>query len=211
MRSRLLLILLALGVAQAAGAAKLYRWVDDEGNVHYSDQIPAEHAKQARDELNEQGITVESVDSAPTPEQVEAARQEARQQAEARKEAEAQARRDRILVNAYTSVEDLKRTRDTEIEALQRTVDMTRAAQDSQRRQLARLVHRAAEMQRAGNPVPGDLVEDMGEVRQRINERANYIEEKRAEQAKVFAEYEQDISRFKELTEDDENQEQSNK
>lgn len=201
MSARILLILLALAVCQTAAAGKLYRWVDEDGNVHYSDQIPPEHARQARQQLNEQGIAVDAVDSAPTPEQLAAAREKAHAEAEERRQAEDQQRRDRILLNSFISVDDIKRARDSEISALQRTVDMTRAAQDSQRRQLAQLVHRAAEMQRAGNPVPEDLVQDMGEVRQRIQERADYIEEKRSEQAEIFAEYEQDIARYKELTE----------
>ena len=169
--------------------------------MHYSDQVPAEHAKQARQQLNEQGITVDSVQSAPSPEQLQAARAKAQSEAEQRKQEEEQARRDRILLNAYMSVEDIKRSRDAEISALQRTVDMTRATQQSQRRQLAQLVHRAAERQRAGNTVPEELVEDMAGVRQRIQERQNYIEEKRSEQAEIFAEYEQDMARYKELTE----------
>jgi len=203
MRTRIVFAALALVVSHSAVSGKLYRWVDEDGNVHYSDQIPPEHARQARDELNQQGIAVDSVGSAPTPEQLAAAREKARQEAQDRKAAEAQRRRDRILLNAYTSVADIERNRDSEIEALQRTVDMTRAAQDSQRRQLAELVHKAAEIQRNGGQVPDDLVSDMGEVRERIQERRDYIEEKRAEQAEIFAEYEQDIARYRELTEED--------
>lgn len=210
MLSRILVMVLGLAVAGGAVAGKLYRWVDEEGNVHYSDNVPPEHARQARQQLNEQGITVDSVESAPSPEQLSEAREKARLEAENRKQAEEQARRDQILLNAYMSVEDIERTRDAEIAALQRTVDMTRAARESQRRQLAQLIHRAAERQRAGSPVPDKLIENMGEVRGRIQERADYIEEKRAEQAAIFAEYEQDIARYRELTEE-EQQESSSK
>lgn len=208
---KLLSAFLLAALLHPAQAAKLYRWVDDEGNVHYSDQIPPEHARQARQELNEQGIAVDSVDTAPTPEQLKAARAKAEAEARARQQKEEQQRRDRILLNSYTGVADIERARDSEISALQRTVDMTRAAQDSQRRQLAQLVHRAAENQRAGNDVPDSLVQDMAEVRERIQERADYIEEKRGEQAQIFAEYEQDIARYREITEDDEQQESSSK
>lgn len=210
MLSRIILTILALAITQAAAAGKLYRWVDEDGNVHYSDQVPAEHANKAREELNEQGITVDAVETAPTPEQLEAAREKARAEAESREQAEEQQRRDRILLNAYTSAADIERTRDAEISALQRTVDMTRAAQDSQRRQLAQLVHRAAQAQRSGNEVADSLVEDMAEVRERIQERQDYIEEKRNEQAEIFADYEQDIARYNELTKD-EQQESSSK
>lgn len=206
MRPLFAIVLLALvtGVAAAPKGGKLYRWVDDEGNVHYSDQIPPEYANQAREQLNEQGITVDSVDAAPTPEQLEAAREKAKAEAQARQQKEEQRRRDTLLTNAYGSVADIKRARDQEISALQRTVDMTRAAQDSYRNQLRDYVHRAGDMQRTGRQVPDSLVTHMQEARAKIQERQDYIEQKRAEQATVFAEYEQDIDRFKELTGEEE-------
>ncbi len=204
---RLISVLLLASLCHPVEAAKLYRWVDEDGKVHYSDQVPPEHARQARQELNEQGIAVDSVDSAPTPEQMKAARAKAQAEAEARRQEEAQRRRDQILLNSYTGVADIERSRESEISALQRTVDMTRAAQESQRRQLAKLVSRAADMERAGNRVPEDLVSDMAKVRGNIQDRSDYIEEKRAEQAQVFAEYEQDIARYRELTEENEESE----
>lgn len=204
---KILSALLLAALMQPAHAAKLYRWVDDEGKVHYSDKVPPEHARQARQELNEQGITVDSVDSAPTPEQMAAARAKAQTEAETRRQEEEQRRRDQLLLNSYTGLADIERTRDAEIAALQRTVDMTRAAQDSQRRQLAQLVHRAAERERAGSPVPEKLLKDLRQVRGKIQERTDYIEEKRVEQAQTFAEYEQDIARYRELTEEDEESE----
>lgn len=204
MWTRILAGLLLAAFLYPAEAAKLYRWVDEDGKVHYSDQIPPEHARQARDELNEQGIAVDSVESAPSPEQVEAARARAQAEAEKRKEAEEQRRHDRLLLNSYASVPDIERARQQEIDAIQSTVDMTRATQESQRRQLARLVHRAAEMERSGNRADQDLIADMEEVRDKIQERNAFIESKREEQATIFAEYEQDIARYRELTEEDE-------
>lgn len=201
---KLLTCLLLAAFLNPAEAAKLYRWVDEDGNVYYSDQVPPEHARRARQELNEQGIAVDSVESAPTREQMEAARARAEAEAKTREAKEAQRRRDQRLLNSYTSTADIERSRDTEIAALQRTVEMTRASQKSQRRQLEKLVSRAAEMERNGNRVPQKLVGDMAEVRGKIQERTDYIEEKRAEQAQIFADYGQDIARYRELTEDDE-------
>lgn len=204
MWTKFLSALLLAVLLHPANAAKLYRWVDENGKVHYSDQVPPEHARQGRDELNEQGITVDSVESAPSPEQMEAARAQARKEAEERKELEEQRRRDRLLLNSYTSVADIERAREKEIAAVQSTVDMTRAAQESQRRQIAKLVHRAAELERSGNPVPDELLADMERVRGKIQERTDYIEGKRAEQARIYADFEQDLERYRELTEEEE-------
>lgn len=204
MWTKFLSALLLAVLLHPAHAAKLYRWVDENGKVHYSDQIPPEHARNARDELNEQGITVDSVESAPSPEQMEAARAQAQKEAEERKEKEEQRRRDRLLLNSYTSVADIERAREKEIAAVQSTIDMTRAAQESQRRQIAKFVHRAAERERSGKQAPQELLADMEDVREKIQKRADYIEEKRAEQARIYADYEQDLARYRELTEEEE-------
>lgn len=43
MNMRLVLLLLILGViVLPAGAATFYKWTDDQGNVHYTDEPPAE-------------------------------------------------------------------------------------------------------------------------------------------------------------------------
>jgi glutaredoxin len=45
---RIVLILVFLGFAQAGMAANLYRWTDESGSVHYSDQPPPPRAKNVK-------------------------------------------------------------------------------------------------------------------------------------------------------------------
>ena len=46
------LFLLAFGYLSQASATKLYRWVDENGEVHYGDRVPPEEVKLKRDLLN---------------------------------------------------------------------------------------------------------------------------------------------------------------
>ena len=62
------LLLAASGVAHAG----LYRWVDDGGSVHYSDVVPATVEKYGHSELNKQGMTVDTIPGAPSPEDIAA-------------------------------------------------------------------------------------------------------------------------------------------
>ena len=51
--------LVTLGSSALAGnEQKVYKWTDDEGNVHFSDSIPAEHAEKRKEVLNDHGVTV---------------------------------------------------------------------------------------------------------------------------------------------------------
>ena len=46
-----------------------YRWVDEQGVVHYGDNIPPQYASQDRTILNAQGIEVGHLDAQKTPEE----------------------------------------------------------------------------------------------------------------------------------------------
>jgi hypothetical protein len=53
-----------------------YRWVDEQGVVHYGDHIPPQYASQERAILNSQGVEVGHLDAQKTQEQAAAAARE---------------------------------------------------------------------------------------------------------------------------------------
>jgi chromosome segregation ATPase len=71
MRHFALIVLLLLANAAQAG---LYRWVDDAGEVHYSDVVPATVEKNGHSELNAQGMTLKTVPAAPTEAEIAASK-----------------------------------------------------------------------------------------------------------------------------------------
>lgn len=98
---------LAVGMAAMAGYAaaaepkKTYRWVDQDGVVHYGDRLPPEHASTDRQVLNEYGVPVSAEDGAKTPEQRAAEKAEReRLEAERQKQVLA-ARRDQKIGRAH--------------------------------------------------------------------------------------------------------------
>lgn len=112
---------LVLLAAVAAGAAYAdsnstsktvtYRWVDDQGVVHYGDQIPPQYTSKDRAVLNSQGVEVGHLDAERTPEQQAA-------DARARAEQMRQRQHDAFLITTYTSVEDIEALRDVRLEQL---------------------------------------------------------------------------------------------
>ena len=49
-----------------------YRWVDEQGVVHYGDSIPPQYAEKEHAVLNNQGVEVGHSDAQKTPEQLAA-------------------------------------------------------------------------------------------------------------------------------------------
>ena len=59
----------------AQSAAQLYRWVDDQGNVHYTDSIPAEYQEKGHTVLSPRGTQVLEVPPMKTPEEIQRERE----------------------------------------------------------------------------------------------------------------------------------------
>jgi hypothetical protein len=102
----------------AAGAAeteRVYKWVDEDGQIHYGDSIPPEFSDLPKQVLNDHGITVDHLEGRKTPEQL-AAEKQARELA---LQKELQNRADQALLQTYLSVDEIVMHRDRRIELFQ--------------------------------------------------------------------------------------------
>ncbi|MFP6828650.1 MAG: DUF4124 domain-containing protein [Gammaproteobacteria bacterium] len=114
-----------LGLTQASAQQTLYRWVDTEGLVHYGDHVPPIYADQDREILNGHGVAVRLVEGTATEaELAERARLAALDEAAAEAE-QARANHDRVLLDAYLSVEEIERLRDQRLNLLDAQVLVT--------------------------------------------------------------------------------------
>jgi hypothetical protein len=69
--SYLLMLFCLFALMTSAHAAKLYKWVDENGNISFSDKLPPKDSRREREELNKEGRTIAVKDAALTPEQLE--------------------------------------------------------------------------------------------------------------------------------------------
>lgn len=190
------LIVCAFGTAQAG---KLYKWVDANGNVHYSDSVPPEAVDQARKELSDSGLTIKETDRAPTPEERAAIeKKKAEDAAEAAKQAEIE-REEALMMAAYTSEADIERARDQKIEMIDRQVESYEASLKSLQSSLTQLNARAAENQRAGRPVSEALASQIEESKKNVQKQEAAIKQKRIDRAGVAGEYEIELKRYRDM------------
>ena len=68
-------VILLASWSTTAIAGELYRWVDDQGIVHFGDSVPPEFSKTDRQVLNEHGVTIRELPGEKTAEQLEAVSQ----------------------------------------------------------------------------------------------------------------------------------------
>lgn len=180
--------------AKKSGAAKLYRWVDKEGKVHYGDKIPAEYADQHKQQINSSGQVVKEIDGAMTPEQRAAS--EARKTADAA--AKIQGETDKMLLGTYGNVTDMERARDSRLAALEGQITMSSSTVTSLERDIA---HLEAQRSVAKDPkVMERLDQGLLTRRNELTSNQRHVVTRQQEIVDVRQQFTKDIARFRELT-----------
>lgn len=189
--SALPLLLLLGAVPSLAGAAELYRYVNDKG-VTVLDRlgVPPQFIGNGYEVLNEQGRVVKVVPPAPS----EAERQRLAEE-------KAMASSDAQLQRLYSTVDDVERARVRKLEEIDGQTSVAKANQQSLRTQQAAFQAQAADIERAGRQVPELLLVQIDNLRA---EQANLDKEIRryADMRKqVDASFQADKQRLKYLLE----------
>ena len=200
MRKNFWSLFIIMGAFLAAPVqAKLYKWTDDKGAVHYGDSIPARYLNKEHDEMNAQGQTVKQVD----PEKAEAERKEAARQAEIKKEKDkklaAQRQRDRVLLDTYTTERDLIAARDARFEAVDSQIQLSESIIDDSKAKLESSQKLADSLKKQGKPIPETLAAKIEREQSQIATQED-VKQSRVKQRKDIADqFNGYIARFRVL------------
>ena len=192
--------LIVSGTCLDAAGQTIRRWVDDEGNVHFGEFVPPEYAHRDREVLNRQGVVVghekgELSDEDRAEMQRQADAEEAR-----RSDVEAMARRDKILLDTYLTVEDIEELRDRRLELMESQIKVTEQYLDNLHVRLASLQRESKRYADADIEVPPELTLDISRTTASISLYEENLTRTRAEKEDLDAAFAADISRFIELT-----------
>lgn len=195
----LLLLAVAAAFSSAAFAqAKLYRWTDANGKVHYTDKMPTESAGRPADELNRQGTVVRRNDAPLTAEQRAEAERERKRKLEEDLAAKEQKRKDLALLNTYSTERDIDEARARALKANEDALrDAERKLADAQKHS-QKLLAEAEFYQK--KPMPAQLKQDKQVNELEIRTQTELIDAKKREVAGINAKYDEDKRRFQELT-----------
>jgi len=199
-------LFLALSLALPGSAlAAIKCWTNKEGVRECGNVVPPEYAQQETRTINPRGITVEVKERAKTAEELEQERaakeEEERRLAEEKKRQQDQLAYDRMLLSTFSSEQELFASRDRASSAIDATIEITGATITSLNRKLDDLKRRAAGLERAGNPIPDDLKGDMAALEKQIEDKKDYIENKKQEKEQLLLKFDNDVRRFRELKE----------
>lgn len=197
------LLLPVLLASSHAHAERLFKWVDEKGNIHYSDRVPPQHSKHERREYDPRGKQVRVYERAKTPEEKAEAARLAAIEEEKKREAAKQAVHDRSLLATYSSEDDMLMARDGKLASVDALIQLTRSRIESTETRLREYAAEAAEFERSGKPVPNALQDQIKTARELITENREFVRQKEIERVGISAQFDADIARYRELTEDE--------
>ncbi len=126
------LALLALMLAAQSAHATLYRWVDENGRVQYSDKPPLSAAPKGVSTLDSQGMVRKSP---PQPENPE----ETARRLKAQQDQQDQQRRDRALLQSFSNTKEIDLLRDRQIDAVNGAIQTNQSRRQSAQAKIEKL------------------------------------------------------------------------
>jgi hypothetical protein len=189
----LVLIAACAGTAQA----QMYRWVDGNGRVHYSDTLPQTYQKSGAAEMNKQGMVVRRTQS-EAERMAEIARQAEQLKIE-RQQAE-QARLDRALMATYTTEAEIDLARDRALEHHKLAIRGAETRAKAVDANLDELRARISAIEKSGRPVSPDLQSQLAQTRKESLELKRTILNNEDAMLQVREKYEADKLRFRQLS-----------
>ena len=183
-----------------ADTGRVYRWVDDEGVVHFGDSIPAEYAELPKQVLNDHGVTIDQLQGKKTPEQIEAERK-AR---ELDLQKELQRRADLALLATYLSEEEIVMHRDRRVELFQAQAKVTELYLRNLRKRLESLTNEASGFTPYSEDenaplVDPSLVDEISDTENTIARHEKNLRKYQNDEQTIIDQFNGDIMRFRDL------------
>ncbi len=190
---------LAVG-AGCAAAAGMYKWTDDKGVVHYSDQMPPEAVNKGTVVFDKQGRPIKKIEAAPTAEELKAKEAEDEHQKAIARVRDEQTRKDMALLQSYTSGDEIDFARNRAISAVSNQIKSAEAYTAEMTRRQQELEKKKAAL--GDKPVPAALESELKGLNDEIGRQGRLLAQKKDELATINARYDVDKRRWQEIKAD---------
>lgn len=162
------------GMAVTADATELYRYVNDKGITVLDRSVPPQFVSRGYEVLDKDGRVKQVVPAAPTPDELRAMR-------EAEQEQRRQRSSDETLLRLYSSVADLDRAHQRQIQQIETLIATAEAGLMTLRSQRDDVQSRAASQERAGRKVDPLLLQQLENIEAERRRLERQIRSNRAE------------------------------
>ena len=197
---RLPTMLFMMFAAPVALAQTVYKWVDDDGNVHYSQTLPPERVQYEHDRLTEEGLLAERIARAPTAEERALLAERILGERNEVERERLQQQQNRLFLAAFPTEEDIERTIQSRLDTVRNERNTVQSLIDQSRASFNDMVQQAAAHERQGKPVPEWLNEQITDARGKLSALGRRLVEIDQRLADIEAERTEEIERHRQLT-----------
>ena len=205
-------VLLTAAHAQRVAAGEVYRWVDENGEVHYSESLPPDYKDKGHDVLNEQGMVVDEGQTLTPPPPVDVPSEEEPQELPRDasglprskalySEAEMQRRMDNFLMLRYESEQEIVDAMNVEIKQLNYDRRLLEGSRQSMNQAYRGQVRVAADRQRAGLPVEAETVREINSLRSALARNQKSLAGLQQREEGIRSEFQEQLERYRYLIE----------
>lgn len=179
--------------------AKMYKWVDEEGQMHFGDRIPPEYMVKEHQELNESGVVTKHKEAAKTAEQKAEDRRLEYQQKKLALEEKKKRQRDRVLLDTYTTERDLIVARDSRLEAVGSQIQLAETIIADSNKSIESLEKQVTQVKASNREVPADVYQRIESEKQQVAVQSKVMESHKKRQQDIATQFNDYIERFKVL------------
>ena len=190
---------------------KVYRWVDEYGEIHYSETLPPDFKDKKHDELDEQGITRAKDQSLvplpPEPEVEEPDPDELPRDSSGMKrperlysERETQRRMDNFLLLRYDSEQEIKDSMSVEISQLEYDRLLLKTSGESMSAAYRGQIREAATRQRSGVEVDPKIIQSIARFQAQLETNRQSLAGLQERENAIVENFSTELKRYQELT-----------
>lgn len=202
MRKWVSILIISIGsllFTQTSWAKNYYRYIDNNGKVVVKDTLSTEAVKKGYDIISASGRLIEKVPPPLTKEQriAEKLRQDQlkAQAAERRKERQ----RDTLLLRQYQNVEDIERSKNSQVSTLKINLRIINSHTKSLERKLQEQEKRAANYERRGKAVPDATLHEISAIKNQITANEESVKRYNEQIKNIDVQFQKDKIRLQEL------------
>jgi hypothetical protein len=189
---------------------KVYRWVDEQGEIHYTESLPPDMDEKKHDVLDGRGLIREenlSLAPPPPPPKNETKKGELPRDASGMKRPkplytpeQMKVQQDALLLLRYHSDEEIAEAMKNEISNLAYDERLLTTSRDSLMDAYLGNIREAAERQRAGIELQPKLVGDINNLKLRLTDNASSIAALKEREKSIRASFESQLERYRTLS-----------
>jgi len=201
----------AILAAGSAMAAKVYRWVDENGEVHYSETLPPDFEDKKHDELDDQGI-VRAKDQSLVPLPSEAKTEEIdpdelprdssglKRSKRMYTDEQLQTRMDAFLLLRYSSEQEIRDAMTVEINQLEYDRLLLQTSRESMSEAYRGQIREAAARQRSGVEIDEKTIKSIANLQTRMETYGNSLTKLKAREDNIIANFGAELERYQYLS-----------